>query len=53
MVEPDEKTLINVKNSILDKGFENSAILLSEVNYFFERWRQSDGYHHLQYRLII
>ena len=30
VVEPDKKTLINVKNSILDKGFEKSAILLSE-----------------------
>ena len=30
IVEPDEKTLINVKNSIVNKGFENSAILLSE-----------------------
>ena len=30
MVEPDKETLMNVKNSIIDKGFENSAILLSE-----------------------
>ena len=30
IVEPDKETLINVKNSIIDKGFENSAILLSE-----------------------
>ena len=30
MVEPDKKKLINVKNSIIDKGFEKSAILLSE-----------------------
>ena len=30
MVEPDKKKLINVKNSIMEKGFEKSAILLSE-----------------------